>query len=328
MIEQAREVHVAPGDPQLHRRPRGGHPRATPTSTWARSPRASIMLLRAARAYAAAERRDYVIPDDVKALARPGARAPDHRHRRRGDGRARHVVGDHRAPRRGRGPGRGAPLMLTPRGIAVPWRARDVARARHHRLPRPRGRRDRPAAPARSSRRCSSGGDRARSPCTAGLSDVRRRRRAPGSPCSSTSRTAPTAPTRSCCSRTGCRRPRRARTPGRGRVPARAPSGCPTPSSRRPAAATGSGRSRSTSTDAFGLTRQRSVLTSRDELLVTPEIEDLRAAGRRRRASRTSARTGAPAAPHAARSTTRCAATRRATTSAGSTGRRWRGPAS
>jgi MoxR-like ATPase len=35
------------------------------------SPRASIMLLRAARAYAAAEARDFVIPDDVKLLARP-----------------------------------------------------------------------------------------------------------------------------------------------------------------------------------------------------------------------------------------------------------------
>jgi len=35
------------------------------------SPRASIMLLRAARAYAAADRRDFVIPDDVKALAAP-----------------------------------------------------------------------------------------------------------------------------------------------------------------------------------------------------------------------------------------------------------------
>jgi MoxR-like ATPase len=35
------------------------------------SPRASIMLLRAARAYAAAERRDFVIPDDVKHLAAP-----------------------------------------------------------------------------------------------------------------------------------------------------------------------------------------------------------------------------------------------------------------
>ena len=35
------------------------------------SPRASIMLLRAARAVAAAEGRDYVIPDDVKGLAIP-----------------------------------------------------------------------------------------------------------------------------------------------------------------------------------------------------------------------------------------------------------------
>ncbi len=35
------------------------------------SPRASIMLLRAARAFAAADERDYVIPDDVKILAVP-----------------------------------------------------------------------------------------------------------------------------------------------------------------------------------------------------------------------------------------------------------------
>jgi MoxR-like ATPase len=35
------------------------------------SPRASIMLLRAARAMAAAEQRDYVVPDDVKTLALP-----------------------------------------------------------------------------------------------------------------------------------------------------------------------------------------------------------------------------------------------------------------
>ena len=35
------------------------------------SPRASIMILRAARAYAAADERDFVIPDDVKALAIP-----------------------------------------------------------------------------------------------------------------------------------------------------------------------------------------------------------------------------------------------------------------
>ena len=35
------------------------------------SPRASIMILRASRAMAAADERDYVIPDDVKALAVP-----------------------------------------------------------------------------------------------------------------------------------------------------------------------------------------------------------------------------------------------------------------
>jgi MoxR-like ATPase len=35
------------------------------------SPRASIMILRASRAMAAADERDYVIPDDVKALAIP-----------------------------------------------------------------------------------------------------------------------------------------------------------------------------------------------------------------------------------------------------------------
>ena len=70
MIDQARRVHVAPalrryivdlvdatrhhGDVYL-----------------GASPRASIMILRAARALAAADERDFVIPDDVKALAVP-----------------------------------------------------------------------------------------------------------------------------------------------------------------------------------------------------------------------------------------------------------------
>ena len=70
MIEQARQVHVAPalrryivdlveatrrhGDVYL-----------------GASPRASLMILRAARAFAAADERDFVIPDDVKALAVP-----------------------------------------------------------------------------------------------------------------------------------------------------------------------------------------------------------------------------------------------------------------
>jgi MoxR-like ATPase len=70
LIEQARRVHVSPairryivdlveatrnhGDVYL-----------------GASPRASIMLLRASRALAAAEERDFVIPEDVKALASP-----------------------------------------------------------------------------------------------------------------------------------------------------------------------------------------------------------------------------------------------------------------
>ena len=44
---------------------------ATPDMYLGASPRASIMILRASRAMAAADERDYVIPDDVKALAVP-----------------------------------------------------------------------------------------------------------------------------------------------------------------------------------------------------------------------------------------------------------------
>ena len=70
MIEQARQVHVAP---QIRRyivdiveatREHGD-------MYLGASPRASIMILRAARAMAAAEERDYVIPDDIKTLALP-----------------------------------------------------------------------------------------------------------------------------------------------------------------------------------------------------------------------------------------------------------------
>jgi MoxR-like ATPase len=70
MIEQAREVHVAPGV----RRYIVDLVEATrrhPDVYLGASPRASIMLLRAARAHAAAAERDYVIPDDVKTLTRP-----------------------------------------------------------------------------------------------------------------------------------------------------------------------------------------------------------------------------------------------------------------
>jgi MoxR-like ATPase len=70
MIEQARAVHVAVGI----RRYIVDVVEATrrhPDVYLGASPRASIMLLRAARAIAAAAERDYVVPDDVKALVIP-----------------------------------------------------------------------------------------------------------------------------------------------------------------------------------------------------------------------------------------------------------------
>jgi MoxR-like ATPase len=70
MIEQAQQVHVAPAI----RRYIVDLVEATRKHSdmyLGASPRASIMILRASRAMAAAEERDYVIPDDVKALAVP-----------------------------------------------------------------------------------------------------------------------------------------------------------------------------------------------------------------------------------------------------------------
>jgi MoxR-like ATPase len=70
MTEQARTVHVSPAV----RRYIVELVEATrnhPDLYLGASPRASIMLLRAARALAAAEERDFAIPDDVKDLALP-----------------------------------------------------------------------------------------------------------------------------------------------------------------------------------------------------------------------------------------------------------------
>ncbi|MGH2594893.1 MAG: AAA family ATPase [Actinomycetota bacterium] len=70
MIEQAQQVHVAPAI----RRYIVDIVEATRRHSdmyLGASPRASIMILRASRAMAAAEERDYVIPDDVKALVVP-----------------------------------------------------------------------------------------------------------------------------------------------------------------------------------------------------------------------------------------------------------------
>ncbi|HWH32706.1 MAG TPA: AAA family ATPase [Egibacteraceae bacterium] len=70
MIAACREVHAA--DPlkryivELVR-----SSRRHPAVELGASPRASLALLRAARALAAASGRDYVVPDDVKSLARP-----------------------------------------------------------------------------------------------------------------------------------------------------------------------------------------------------------------------------------------------------------------
>ena len=70
LAEMAREVHVA----QPLRRyivDIAEASRAHPDLYLGASPRASIMLLRASRALAASEGRDFVVPDDVKALAIP-----------------------------------------------------------------------------------------------------------------------------------------------------------------------------------------------------------------------------------------------------------------
>ncbi len=70
MIHQAREVHVAPAI----RRYIVDLVEATRKHSdvyLGASPRASIMILRASRAMAATQERDYVIPDDVKTLAVP-----------------------------------------------------------------------------------------------------------------------------------------------------------------------------------------------------------------------------------------------------------------
>ena len=84
---------------------------ATRGSSSGASPRAGVALLRVAKARALADGRDYVQPDDVKALAVPGARAPADRRARaalgRADrrGRVRDALGPHTRPgvtRRGR----------------------------------------------------------------------------------------------------------------------------------------------------------------------------------------------------------------------------------
>ncbi len=70
MIDQARHVHVSP-PVRRYIVDLVDATRRHPDVYLGASPRASIMLLRAARATAAADERDYVIPDDVKSLVMP-----------------------------------------------------------------------------------------------------------------------------------------------------------------------------------------------------------------------------------------------------------------
>ncbi len=70
MIERAREVHVS-GDVRRYIVDLVEATRRHADLYLGASPRASIMLLRAARALAAADGRDFVIPDDAKGLAVP-----------------------------------------------------------------------------------------------------------------------------------------------------------------------------------------------------------------------------------------------------------------
>jgi len=68
MIEEARQVHAAPAIRKYIVDLVEATRRHSDVYLGA-SPRASIMILRASRALAAAEERDFVIPDDVKTLA-------------------------------------------------------------------------------------------------------------------------------------------------------------------------------------------------------------------------------------------------------------------
>ncbi|MGH2727081.1 MAG: AAA family ATPase, partial [Actinomycetota bacterium] len=68
MVEAARQVHVAE-TLNSYIVDLIASTRKSSELALGASPRASLALLRASRAYAAAEARDYVIPDDVKTLA-------------------------------------------------------------------------------------------------------------------------------------------------------------------------------------------------------------------------------------------------------------------
>ena len=68
-VETAHRVHASARPARLHRRAAPPHPRRRPARELGASPRAGLMLLRAAKARALVHGRDHALPDDVQALA-------------------------------------------------------------------------------------------------------------------------------------------------------------------------------------------------------------------------------------------------------------------
>ena len=119
------------------------------------SPRAAVLLAGAARARAALEGRDFVIPDDVKALARAGAAPPPDAVARCRDRRARHGGAGRRTGRKHRG----TPLGHGRHPPPFQHDLRPAGAADDHRADRARGLGDRRTCAGRAGDRgdCSGG---------------------------------------------------------------------------------------------------------------------------------------------------------------------------
>ena len=92
LIEIVRQVHVAEAV-QRYAVALTSATRRTDDLTLGASPRATLHLVRAAKAMAAIKGRDYVLPDDVHGLAQSGAGAPAAAQRRGVDERPLHRLG-------------------------------------------------------------------------------------------------------------------------------------------------------------------------------------------------------------------------------------------
>ena len=141
--------------------------RTSPSLSLGASPRGATAMLNTAKAWAWLSGRDFVTPDDVKALAKPNPAAP-RRAAARGPDRGRHPGRRARwsAGHRARAALTGVPHRAHPAGRRDLRRGRlRLAAGRHHRLlarapaDRP-GRRGRTARRCRQARSCSSGSAR------------------------------------------------------------------------------------------------------------------------------------------------------------------------